>query len=222
MADGPVVELEPDADVGAMLHRLRAAVATARALPMSASCVINRDGTLRAIDAIVGALPRRLAAAEALLAQSATLLQTAASEAEGLLVAAGRESERLLAASRVGEAAAAWAGAERARAETEVAGRRAEVEEFVDRKLAALEAVLEKTLSLIRLDPGTEALTVAEIEARLREVSGAVEGTLLGVRRGRADMHARRAPDGLRSVDDVGADSDVASGGRLGTREELR
>jgi hypothetical protein len=213
---------DPGADLAAMLTALRESVEAARAMPLSASCVINRAETLAAIDEISSALPERLAAADALLAQGAAVLTAAGEEAEALLADTELEAERRLAASEDGAAASAWASAVREQAEAEVAATRAEAEEFVDHRLAHVEAALEKTLSLIRVNPGPGAVTVAEIESRLAELSGEIEQMLIGVRRGREQMHGRHHMEDLgehlRALDDAGTDPDA---GRLGSREEL-
>ena len=46
------------------LKRLRETIATARSMPMSASCVINRGDVLTLIDDIIDHLPDEIAAAQ--------------------------------------------------------------------------------------------------------------------------------------------------------------
>jgi vacuolar-type H+-ATPase subunit H len=104
------------------LAYLRELILHARAMPMSASCVINRGEVLAAIDEAIGNLPYEIADAQQVIDTSASKI------AEG-----EEEAGRILAEAR--EHAAAL---------------RREIDEFIDARMASFESVLHKTTSQVR------------------------------------------------------------------------
>lgn len=116
---------------------------------MSASVVVHRDEVLALVEQVRALLPTALAAADGLLDERESLLAQGRAEAARLREEALAERARLVEASSVHRQAGAEAerllGA--ARAEAEVM--RAEVEDYVDAKLANFEVVLTKTLTAV-------------------------------------------------------------------------
>jgi F0F1-type ATP synthase membrane subunit b/b' len=211
----------PAGDPRDLLAQLRETVAAARAMPFSASCLVNRDETLQLLDALGAALPDSLAAADALLAAGNDVLEEAHQQAEQLREQARAEAQTRLAETAAGAAATVWAQELRKRTEVELAAERDESENLVDSKLAHLEAVLVRTAILARAEAEAEPDAVAEVTARLGGLADEIDQMLLVVRRGRERMagrhHMEELGEHLRAMDDA---PDEPSAG-LGTREEL-
>lgn len=126
-------------ELAAHLAALRDLLTRAKAMPMSASCVVNRAEALALVDAAVAAIPEPAvvrpgrAEAEAVLAQAKE--EAAALVArESIVQQAKIESERLMSDAR-----------------TEAEGLRTETDSFVDSRMASFESVLHKTLSQVQL-----------------------------------------------------------------------
>jgi hypothetical protein len=183
--------------VAQLLADLREQVRGARAMPMSASCLVNRAGTMAAIDAIKAALPERLAAADELLATRDEVLAQARGEAEAVLAQAAEEAQRRLAMTSVGAEASAWADALRKTTEAELAAAREQADLDADAKLAHIEVILERTLSLGRHAAEDPAASAAEASRQLNDLVETLEQMLDGVRRGRERMHGRHQMEDL-------------------------
>ena len=144
-------------DVESVLDHLSATVEDARALPMSASCVVNRTEVLDLVDDARRLLPGELASARRLLAERESLVEQGRAQAERLVEQGRQEQERLVAATAVFTRAQAEADRllEDARAQAEAM--RVQTEDYVDAKLANFEVVLSKTLATVQR--GRERLT---------------------------------------------------------------
>jgi DNA repair exonuclease SbcCD ATPase subunit len=191
-------------------------------MPMSASCLLNRASTLTAIDAIKAALPDRLAAADALLATREEVLAQAHEQAEEVLAEATDEAQRRLSMTSVGAEAGAWADALRKAAEAEVAAAREQADLDADAKLAHVEVILERTLSLARHANEDPASSAAEASRQLGDLVATLEQMLDGVRRGRENMHGRHHMEDLGDhlrVAEAGGDAPEQHG--LGPLDDL-
>jgi hypothetical protein len=186
---------------------LREQVRTARAMPMSASCLVNRAATLERIDAIKAALPERLARADELLAERDAVLAHAHGQAEQVLAEAAEEAQRRMSMTSIGVEAAAWADALRTATEAELAAAREQADLDADAKLAHVEVILERTLSLARHAGEDPAASAAEAARQLGDLVAALEQMLDGVRRGRESMHGRH------HMEDLGDHLRVAAAG---------
>lgn len=175
-------------DVHAKLAELRDLVAAARAMPLSASCLVNRADVLARIAEIEGSLPRQLSEAESVLADADAVIAEAQEQAVAVLAEAAVERDRRLEQTAEGSEAAAWAAQVRAEAEADAAARTAETDEYVDSRLAHFEVILEKTLELARRAPDD---ATADPRAQLGELSESLERTLASVRRGRDRLAGR-------------------------------
>jgi cell division septum initiation protein DivIVA len=160
------------------LDELVALVETARAMPLSASCVLPREQLLDLLDEIRAGLPRAfddarelVAVREELLGQArdrrdravaqaqveATSIVTAArAEADQVRAAAQAEHEQLVSEHEVRRAAAADARGILEAARDRADQLRADADEYVDGQLAALAEVLGRTLRTV--DRGREVL----------------------------------------------------------------
>jgi F0F1-type ATP synthase membrane subunit b/b' len=132
------------------LARLRELVLGARAMPMSASCVINRGEVLGAIDEVIDNLPDEIAEAQAVI--DATQAKIAEGEAEaGRIMAEAREHAAGLAQhSEIIRVAEEAATAIKAEATEEAAALRRETDAFIDSRMASFESVLHKTASQVK------------------------------------------------------------------------
>ena len=133
-----------------LLGRLRAMVQEAKGVPMSASCMVNRAEALALVAAVRSALTDELDAARLAAEASPPVLERAKVEAEDVVRAAQQEAERLVEASEVLQAAQQRAEALRAETDAEAEALRKEADVYVDGRIAAMEAGLQKTLSQIQ------------------------------------------------------------------------
>lgn len=137
-------------DVYDTLDQLVAVVENARAMPMSASCLVNRGEVLGLLDELRRALPVQLSQAEELLAEREQVLADTRREAAALLEQARAERDRLVSDTEVYQAARARAEAELAEARAEIERTRAEVDDYIDTRLATFEVALTKTMAAVR------------------------------------------------------------------------
>ncbi len=155
-----MLEDEPDKvpDTAALLQQLYDILENARKLPMSASVSINRDefgGILQ--DAIEG-LPEELREARWLLKERDQVVERAQHESQRLLEAARVRAERMVEKNEVVRKARREAEQIVEDAERQAAAMRHEAEDYVDRKLAAFEVVLDRTMQQVQ--KGRERLQV--------------------------------------------------------------
>lgn len=131
------------------LAELTHVVADARAMPMSASCIVNRGEVIALLDEVQRLLPEDLARAEALLADRDRVIDLGREEAERLAEKGRVEQARLVSESEIAREAEEEAVRMIETAQREAEEIRAEVDEYVDGKLATFEVVLNKTMQTI-------------------------------------------------------------------------
>lgn len=136
-------------DVTALLDELVELVESARSMPMSASCVVNRSEVLGRLDDLRDRLPEAMGEAKGLLQERSAVLQEGEREAEAVREQAHAERTRLLEQTEVLRAAQARADHLLAEATGQAEAMRAEVDDYVDGKLAHFEVVLTKTLETV-------------------------------------------------------------------------
>jgi len=147
------------------LAELGALVEDARAMPMSASCILNRGEVLALLDEIQRALPEDLARAEQLLADRETVIDVGRQEAARLVEQGRQERQRLVSETEVSQEADEEAERIIRTAQTDAVSMREEVDDYVDSKLANFEVVLNKTMqAVIR---GRDRLRGARVEDEL-------------------------------------------------------
>jgi cell division septum initiation protein DivIVA len=138
------------APVSALLDRLQKVVEDARAMPMSASCVVNRTEVLGLVADLRSRLPETLTRASEVLGDRSGVVAGGKAEADRLLEAAREERNAMLQKSEVHKHARKEADRLLAEARAESEAMRAEVEDYVDSKLANFEIVLSKTLGAVQ------------------------------------------------------------------------
>jgi hypothetical protein len=146
---------------------LRELVLNARAMPMSASCVINRGEVLAAIDDVIVNLPEEIADAQRVIDQAAYKIAEGEAEASRILAEARDHAANLAQHSEVIRRAEQISAEMRSEADHEAAALRRETDEFIDARMASFESVLHKTASQVRT-----------ARARLAERSGLDTGEL--------------------------------------------
>ncbi|MGI8535181.1 MAG: hypothetical protein ACR2K2_01550 [Mycobacteriales bacterium] len=133
-----------------MLDQLTELLESARTLPMSASCVINRDEVLGFVDEVRALLPTELEQARQVLSERAAVVAQGQAEAERVLSRARVEQTRLIEASAVWGRAVVESDRLVAEAQDQAEAMRLQTEDYVDAKLASFEIVLNKTLAAVR------------------------------------------------------------------------
>ena len=143
-------------DIQDRLDELAVLIEDAKAMPLSASCIVNRAQVLDLVEEIRQLLPEAVHRADALLADRESVVQDGRREADRVLERARADADRLVSEHEVYLAAVAEAQAIRAEAEAENARRRRETDDYIDAKLATFEITLQKTLQTV--DRGRDRL----------------------------------------------------------------
>ncbi len=157
-------------DVHDQLNQIAATVRDAKAMPMSASCLVNRAELLEALERVRDVLPVDLDQADALLSERDAVVAAGREEADRILEAARSERERLIEQADVLVAARERAAAVAVRAGAEATRLLADADDYVDRKLGEFEVVLGQLGS--QVNNGRERLA-ARREADLARVDPA-------------------------------------------------
>ena len=136
-------------DVHEKLDELSSLVEEARSMPMSASCIVNRAELLGLLEELRELLPEEFRHAQLLLDDREAVVEEGRREAQRVITEA--EVQRDLLTSETAVAAAAEIRAEEIRlaAVEEAQTMRAEVDDYVDSKLANFEVVLDKTMAAV-------------------------------------------------------------------------
>jgi cell division septum initiation protein DivIVA len=129
-------------DVHDQLNEIAETIRGAKAMPMSASCLVNRTELLDALERLRQVLPANLDHADALLSERDAVVAAGHEEAERLLEAARGEREQLIEQTDVLVAARERATAVAAQARAEATRLLADADDYVDRKLGEFEVVL--------------------------------------------------------------------------------
>ncbi|MBW5420044.1 cell division initiation protein, partial [Streptomyces sp. BG9H] len=215
-------------DVQKKIDEIVRAVGSARSMPMSASCVVNRADLLSMLEEVRQALPGSLAQAQELIGGREQLVEQARQEAERIIESAHAERGSLISDTEV--ARRSQGEAERILAEARQAAEevRVEADDYVDSKLANFEVVLTKTLGsvgrgrekLLGTGPGLDENGYddedapershdpetlrrnadAYVDAKLGAFEAVLAKTLEAVGRGRQTLHGRAPADELGTL----------------------
>ncbi|MFI7010550.1 ATP synthase F0 subunit B [Streptomyces sp. NPDC050145] len=215
-------------DVQKKLDEIVAAVGSARSMPMSASCVVNRADLLSMLDEVRQALPGSLAQAQELIGGREQMVEQARAEAERIIETAHTERGTLIADTEIARRSQDEADRILAEARQEAEEVRAEADDYVDSKLANFEVVLNKTLGsvgrgrekLLGTGPGTDEHGYEDedapersqdpetlrrdadsyVDAKLGAFEAVLAKTLDAVGKGRQKLHGRIASDDLGAL----------------------
>jgi F0F1-type ATP synthase membrane subunit b/b' len=136
-------------DVQERLDELTVLIEDAKAVPLSASCMVNRAQVLDLIEEIRQLLPESVARADELLADREAVVQDGRREADRILERARSEADRMVSEHEVYLAAVAESQALRSDVSDETMRMRTETDDYIDAKLAGFEITLEKTLQTV-------------------------------------------------------------------------
>ncbi|MGV9911236.1 cell division initiation protein [Streptomyces tendae] len=217
-------------DVQNKLDEITAMVSGARAMPMSASCVVNRAELLSMLEELRAELPGSLAQAQELIGDREQMVAQARQEADRIIESAHAERGSLIAGTEVARCSQAEADRILAEARQEAEEVRAEADDYVDSKLANFEVVLTKTLGsvgrgrekLLGTGPGLDEHGYededapershdpetlrrdadAYVDTKLGAFEAVLAKTLDAVGRGRQKLHGRIATDDLGALAD--------------------
>lgn len=156
-ADAPLRERAP-VDVASLLDELYDVIEHAKSMPLSSSALIVRDEVLELVERARAALPHEIQRARRLLQDRDEVRSRAELEAGEVLDAARAQAAHLVQRSEVVRQARHEADRVIADAESEARRVRHEADDYVDRKLASFEIVLEKTMRSVQA--GRERLAV--------------------------------------------------------------
>jgi len=136
-------------DIHAKLDELSALVENARAMPMSASCVVNRAEVLAHIDEVRQLLPAEIADAQVVIREKVAVVDEGRAEADQIVEAARAERARMIARTDVMRDATREAEQLLAATRADTERMRREIDDYVDGKLANFEVVLQKTMAAV-------------------------------------------------------------------------
>jgi hypothetical protein len=137
-------------DINQRIADLRAAVESARSVPMSASVMFNRSDFLDLIGRLEDAVNATLVQASEVVEDRDAFVDTGRLEAIEILREAERQQADLVSDTDVYKLAQARAAEIEAESQQAAAELRAATDEYVEAKLANFEHTLEKTLDLVR------------------------------------------------------------------------
>lgn len=136
--------------IAAKLDTLRDLVVTAKGVPMSASCMLNRAEVLALVDDVRNALEAELAQANKIAEGAQETLVRAREEADQIVAAAQRRADYAAGQDAVTQRARQKATEIQRTSAAEAEALRREADAYVDGRIAGLEAGLQKTLTQIK------------------------------------------------------------------------
>lgn len=153
---------DDDVDVESVLDELVSIVEKAKSMPLSSSAIISRDEVLELLGLARSALPAELQRARRILLDREEIRARAEREAAELLDEARAQAAHMVQRTEVVRQARHQA--ERLVEDAEAEGRkiRHEADDYVDRKLAAFEIVLDRTMRTVQA--GRERLMVLPVD----------------------------------------------------------
>ena len=151
-------EPEKVPDTASLLLQLQDMLDSARKLPMSASVSVNREEFGAILNEALDALPVELREARWLLKERDQVKERGEHEAQRILEAARVRAERMVEKNELVREARRTSEEIIEEAERRAAVIRHEAEDYVDRKLAAFEVVLDRTMQTVQ--KGRERLQV--------------------------------------------------------------
>lgn len=144
-----------------ILTKLREMLEHAKAVPMSASCMVNRAEALELVQRAADALQDDMGEAQRVTKTSLETLERAQEEAAQIIAAAEERADYLTTKTPVLEEATRKAALLERRSVSEAEELRRETDAFIDSRIAAFEAALQRTVA-----------QVATMRARLSSRSG--------------------------------------------------
>ena len=136
-------------DVQAKLAEITEMVESAKSMPLSASCVVNRAELLARVEELRDLLPAQMREAQRVLKDREGVVAEGRQDAERIIAEARVEAARLVGRTEVMQTATREADRVTREAEETANRMRFEVDDYVDTKLANFEVVLQKTIAAV-------------------------------------------------------------------------
>ncbi len=124
-------------------------VKEARGVPLSASCVVHRGEMIDVLNQVKVAFPADLDRAQEILRQQDQILDEARAAADQLIALAREEAATLISQTEIVASARKESQRILDEVEEEARQQRAEIDSYIDSRLATLEVVLNKTLDVV-------------------------------------------------------------------------
>ncbi|GAA5182065.1 hypothetical protein GCM10023322_18170 [Rugosimonospora acidiphila] len=131
------------------IDEIMALVETARSVPMSRNCMLDRTEMINILDQLREELPAELRRATALLEERDKILEAGRNEAERIIGEGEAEHSRLVSVNEVSVSAEHEAARLISEARAEAQRLREEVDDYVDTALANFEQLLTRSLASI-------------------------------------------------------------------------
>jgi len=144
-------------------------VKEARGVPLSASCVVHRGEMIDVLNQVKVAFPADLDRAQEILRQQDQILDEARAAADQLIALAREEAATLISQTEIVSSARKESQRILDEVEEEARHQRAEIDSYIDSRLATLEVVLNKTLDVV--NRGRDKLGGVETKHALSELS---------------------------------------------------
>jgi len=144
-------------------------VKEARGVPLSASCVVHRGEMIDVLNQVKVAFPADLDRAQEILRQQDLILDEARAAADQLIALAREEAATLISQTEIVASARKESQRILDEVEDEARQQRAEIDSYIDSRLATLEVVLNKTLDVV--NRGRDKLGGVETKHALSELS---------------------------------------------------
>ena len=146
-------------------------VEEARSVPLSASCVVHRGEMLELLDEVRAALPRDFDSAQKVIAARDAIIEEGRLSAEQMISIAREDVARMVEQTSIVQMARDEARKILDEARELASQEKAEVEEYIDGRLATLEVILSKTSESVAR--GRERLAGAGDKDALAQLSDA-------------------------------------------------
>lgn len=131
------------------LDALAEVISEARPRALGGGAIIDRDRAMQLVAEVQQSLPEEMQRANGVLAERDALIDAAAADAEQIRARALQEAEALISADQVTVAAHVEARRIIEEAHLEAQHKRAEIDAYVDGKLASFEGSLQRTLEAV-------------------------------------------------------------------------
>jgi vacuolar-type H+-ATPase subunit H len=186
-------------DITARLNHLDELVREAKAMPLSASVLVNRDEVLELISQMQEVLPEEIKQARWIVKDREDLLAKARADAEGLIEQARGEQLKMARQEAIVTRATEEADRLLTEADEQSRSMRREAEEYVDAKLAQFEIALRRILEDSQSSARALAKTLDQVEVGREKLRtpGTVAAQELG-----EPLHDERASTPLYDEED--------------------
>ncbi len=183
-------------DITARLQQLEELITEAKSMPLSTSVLVNREEVLELVQELRASLPEEIKQARWVVKDREQLLTKARRDAEGIIQEALEEQRRYVSQEEVVRASVREAERVLEEARQQARQLRLEAEDYMDQKLAAFEATIQRTLE-----------QMAEIrdaqEHQFARIADALAKTLQQVERGRERLRGSTVAEERLAAEEV-------------------